>query len=136
MNRHISSYLFILLLLPSLAICADIEDDFFYIERSEKNDLDIQITSIGGFGMNKGTVGHLNLSYIESVEHGDTLALDLGGGASFDAGATIFLGISFLLGYNFDDHDPIGAYYPQIGAVIQITKTFGDCHREALFKFI
>ena len=117
--------MFILLLLPSLDICADIEDDFFYIERSKKNDLDIQITSIGGFGINEGKVGHLDLSYIESVEQGDILALDLGGGVSFDAGATFFLGVSVLLGYNIDNHDPIGAYYPQIGAIVQITKTFG-----------
>ena len=75
--------------------------------------------------MNEGSVGHLSLSYVESVEHGDTLALDLGGGVSFDAGVTFFFGLGFLLGYNFDDHDPIGAYYPQAGAIVQITKTFG-----------
>ena len=53
------------------------------------------------------------------------MALDLGGGVSYSAGATFFLGIGFLLGYNFDDRDPIGAYYPQAGVIIQITKTFG-----------
>jgi len=106
-------------------MCADTEDDFLYIERNKKSDLDIQITSIGGFGMNEGAVGHLDLSYIESFKHGNALALDLGGGISFRSGPSFFLGIGFLLGYNFDEYAPIGAYYPQVGSIVHITKTFG-----------
>lgn len=125
MNIYIRLYLLILLSLPGLAVCADIETDFFHIERSKKNDLDIQVTSIGGFGLNKGSVGHMDLSYIESVENGDTLAIDLGGGVSVNAGATFFLGVGFLLGYNNKDNNAIGAYYPQVGVIVHISKTLG-----------
>ena len=106
-------------------MCADITDEYFHLERSKKSNLDIQITGIGGLGLGEGKIGHGNLSYIESIEHGDALALDLGGGVSYDAGATFYVGLGVLLGYNFDNRDLIGTYYPQIGVVVQITKTFG-----------
>jgi len=67
----------------------------------------------------------MNLSYIESDRDGNTLAVDLGGGISYHAGVTFFFGVGFLLGYNKDNNDYIGAYYPEIGMVSQMTKTFG-----------
>lgn len=123
-NTHIGLFLLILLL-PSLVLAADAEEKFFRIERSKQTDMGLRITSIGGFGLQGRKVGHLDLSYIESVSDGDGLALDLGGGVSFHAGVTFFLGVGFLLGYNWDNSDFIGAYYPEAGVFAQITKTFG-----------
>ncbi len=114
-----------LILLPGLVLGEDGGVSFLAIERSEQNDLDLQITSIGGFEVNNGKAGHMKLSYLESKTNGDALALELGGGVSFQAGVTFFAGIGFTLGYNWDNNDLIGAYYPEIGMVAHLTKTFG-----------
>ena len=117
-------YLFAFLV-PSVVLAADTEESFFLIETNKQTDLDIKITSVGAFGLNNGRVGHLNLSYIESAGDGNTLALDLGGGVAYHAGLTYFFSVGFLLGYNRDNSDYIAAYYPEIGVVAQIAKTFG-----------
>ncbi len=124
MNIHIGLCL-IVCLLPDLVLGENAKEEFFRIERSKKNNVDLRISSVGGFGLNKGTVGHIDLSYIESVDNGDALVLDLGGGVSVRAGVTFFLGMGFSLGYNWDNSDYISAYYPEIGMVAQLTKTFG-----------
>ena len=123
-NTNVGLFLLILLL-PSFVLGADVEENYLRIERSQQTDMGLRVTSVGGFGLNRERVGHVALSYIESVGDGDGLALDLGGGVSFHAGVTFFLGVGLLLGYNWDNNDFIGAYYPEAGVVAQITKTFG-----------
>jgi len=90
---------------------------------SEKNDL--KISSIGALSFIKNTQGHIDLSYLESDIHGNELALDLGGGYAYNGSVSLFLGLGISLGYNRDKHDIIGAYYPEAGIVLDITKTFG-----------
>ncbi len=103
---------------------ADTGQEFFHMERSIETDKDLQLTSIGGFGLADGVVGHADLSYIESVGDGDGLAIDMGAGISYRMGATFFLGAGVLFGYNWDSNDYIRAYYPEAGIVIQITDSF------------
>lgn len=123
-NMHTCSFL-LAFCFPSIVWATDAEEIFLRIERSKQtDDMDLRVTSLGVFGMNKGMIGHVELSYIESIGNGDGLALDFGGGVSFRAGVTFFLGAGFLLGYNGDNSDVISAYYPEAGIVLPITKTF------------
>ncbi|PCJ34625.1 MAG: hypothetical protein COA99_14480 [Moraxellaceae bacterium] len=93
--------------------------DYMHVERSQ-DDSDLRITSIGAFGLSKDTIGHVDLSYIESVGDGEALAIDLGAGISKTLGATFFIGVGVLLGYNWDESDSLSAYYSEAGVFIPI----------------
>ena len=90
---------------------------------SEKNDL--KISSIGGLAFIKNRYGHFDLSYLESDIQGNELALDFGSGYVFNWDVSLFLGVGISLGYNRDEEDFIGAYYPEAGIVWDITEEFG-----------
>lgn len=118
--------LILALLFPCFVQAENTDDNFLRLERSQQNDaIGLQVTSLGVFGLNAGKIGHVELSYIESDIDGDGLALEFGGGASYHAGATFFLGIGFTLGYNSDRNDFMNAYYPEVGVLVQITKKLG-----------
>ncbi len=122
----IVSYFFLLLIfVSSPAFEANAGENFLRIEKSKQSDSDLRITSIGGFGFGDGKIGHVDLSYIKSVNKGDSLAIDVGAAFSFNAGATFFLGGGFLLGYNWDKNGFIYAFYPEAGVAVNITKSFG-----------
>lgn len=115
----------LILLLPGWLLAAEVGDDYLQIERSKQTDMGLRTTLIGGIGFKNKMVGHGGLSYIESVDNGDALALDIGAGAAFHAGVTFFVGGGFLLGYNWDNSDYIGAYYPEVGVVARVSGVFG-----------
>jgi len=120
------SYFFLLLLFaPGFTFGANTGENFLRIEKSTQSDTDLRITSIGGFGFSDGKVGHVDLSYIKSVNEGDGLAMDAGAAYAFNAGAIFFVGGGFLLGYNWDKNGAIGAFYPEAGVAVNITKLIG-----------
>lgn len=121
---NISVFFILFVLLFSSAVFAG-NDNALRIERSKDTDVDLRITSLGVFGLSGGSVGHIDLAYIESEGDGNGLALDLGGGVAYEMGGTFFMGIGVALGYNWDDRGFIGAYYPEVGVVYQLTKGFG-----------
>jgi len=122
----IGSYFCSLLILVSAPIFgANTGENFLRIGRSTQSDTDLRITSIGGFGFSDGKIGHVDLSYIQSVNEGDGLAMDAGAAYAFNAGATFFVGGGFLLGYNWDKNGIIGAFYPEAGVAVNITKSLG-----------
>lgn len=116
---------FLIYFVPGIVLGADTEGTFLRIERSKQTESGLRITAIGGFGLKGRKVGHVDLSYIESVNNGDGLAMDIGADFAIRAGVTFFVGGGFLLGYNWDKSDYIAAYYPEAGIIVNITKTFG-----------
>ncbi|MCF6336698.1 MAG: hypothetical protein L3J84_01920 [Gammaproteobacteria bacterium] len=110
---------------PGLTFGANAGENFLRIEKSTQSNADLRIISIGGFGFDDGKIGHVDLSYIKSVNEGDSLAMDAGAAYAYNAGATFFVGGGFLLGYNWDKNGVIGAFYPEAGVVINITKSAG-----------
>ncbi|MCF6256123.1 MAG: hypothetical protein L3K25_07450 [Gammaproteobacteria bacterium] len=118
-------FFLLLVFVPSFTFGANAGENFLRIEKSTQSDADLRITSIGGFGFSDGKIGHVDLSYIKSVNEGDGLAMDAGAAYAFNAGATFFVGGGFLLGYNWDKNGIIGAFYPEAGVAVNITKSFG-----------
>jgi hypothetical protein len=98
---------------------------------SDKNDL--KISSIGALAFKGNTEGHIDLSYLESDIHGNEWALDLGGGYVLGGDVSLFLGLGITLGYNEVKDDFIGAYYPEVGIVLDVSKTFGITIRAKRF---
>ena len=90
---------------------------------SDKNDLDI--TSVGMLSLKGNMAGYAKLSYLESDINGTGSTLDLGGGYSFNNDVSLYLLLGVSLGYNWDKDDYIAAYFPEVGIVMDITKTFG-----------
>ena len=90
---------------------------------SDKNDLDI--TSIGMLSLKGNMAGYGKLSYLESDINGTGSTLDLGGGYSFNGDVSLYLLLGISLGYNWDRDDYIAAYFPEVGIVMDFTKTFG-----------
>ena len=90
---------------------------------SDKNDLDI--TSIGMLSLKDNMAGYAKLSYLESDINGKGSTLDLGGGYSFNNDVSLYLLLGISLGYNWDKDDYIAAYFPEVGIVMDFTKTFG-----------
>jgi hypothetical protein len=90
---------------------------------SDKNDLDI--TSVGMLSLKGNIVNSLKLSYLESGINGTGSTLDLGGGYAFNGDVSLYLLLGASLGYNWDQEDYIAAYFPEIGIVMDFTKTFG-----------
>jgi len=124
-NTKISSLMLIFLFVGLMQGAeAEVNSTFLHVERSKDTEKDLQFTSIGGFGMGAGTVGHADLSYVESVGDGDGLAIDLGAGLSRRFGARFFLGAGVLFGYNWDSEDFLNAYYPEAGIIIPIGGSF------------
>ena len=68
---------------------------------------------------------HVDLTYLESESNGDALTLDYGLGFGFDWYVSPFIGVGIAIGYNWGSEDLIGAYYPELGIVVDITKSFG-----------
>ena len=125
-TMKIVSYFFLFLIfVSSLAFEANAGENFLRIEKSTQSDADLRVTSIGGFGVDNGKIGHVDLSYIKSVNEGDGFAMDVGAAFAFNAGATFFVGGGFLLGYNWDKSGFINAYYPEAGIAVNITKSLG-----------
>ena len=120
-----SLLLFFFMLLSVSAIAAP-NKYYLAIEHnipSDKNDLDI--ISAGMLSLNGNIVSSLKLSYLESGINGTGSTLDLGGGYAFNGSVSLYLLLGASIGYNWDVEDYIAAYFPEIGIVMDFTKTFG-----------
>ncbi len=123
-----ANFIFLLLitLTPSIAIGQGINKTFLSLERAIQTDSDVKITSIGGFGITNEKVGHFNLSFLETTNDGDDLALDFGaGGGAVTGSATVYLGLGFLLRYNDSKRDFTAALYPEAGVAFIIKENYG-----------
>jgi hypothetical protein len=90
---------------------------------TDRNDLDI--TSAGILSFKNNMAGYTKLSYLKSDTNGKGTTLDLGGGYSLVSDISLYLLLGVSLGYNSDKDDYIAAYFPEIGVVLDVTKTFG-----------
>lgn len=118
--------LLFILLLSGVSAQAEPKKSYLQIERSlptENNDL--TVTSIGGLLFDKSAGGHVDLTYLESDANGKGLTLDMGGSYVFRWNVSFFVGMGVALGYNWDNDDYIASYYPEVGAVYEVTKRFG-----------
>jgi len=116
----------LLLLLSGASAQAGAKKNYLQIERSlptENNDL--TITTIGGLLFDKNAGSHIDLTYLESDANGNGLTLDVGGSYVFRWHVSFFAGMGVALGYNWDNDDYIASYYPEAGAVYEVTKRFG-----------
>ena len=124
--QFVAYILLFVFLLSATSAQAENNKNYLRIERSlptDKNDL--TITSIGGLIFEDNTVGHIDLTHLESDVNGKALALDAGGGYVLNSDVSLFVGLGISLGYNWTNDDYIAAYYPEAGITIELTKTFG-----------
>jgi len=124
--QYIVYILLFILLLSGVSAQAGSKKNYLQIERSlptENNDL--TVTSIGGLLFDKNAGSHIDLTYLESNANGKALTLDLGGSYVFRWDVSFFVGMGVALGYNWDNNDYIASYYPELGAVYEVTKIFG-----------
>jgi hypothetical protein len=70
-------------------------------------------------------VGHVDLSYLDSDIDGSALALDFGAGIAYNWYVSPYISIGASLGYNWDNDETIAAYFPEVGIVADLTKSFG-----------
>jgi len=111
-----------------LAVNAQAEQNKNYlrIEQSKSTDKnDIKVSTIGALVFIENTQGHIDLSYLQSDFYGDEWAVDLGGGYVFTWDVSLYLGLGVSLGYNKTNEDYIGAYYPEVGVVFDLSESFG-----------
>ena len=121
-----ASLLLSLFMLSSFSAIAESNKYYLAIEHnisSDKNDLDI--TSVGMLSLKGNIVSSIKLSYLESDINGKGSTLDLGGGFAFNGDVSLYLLLGASLGYNWDKDDYIAAYFPEVGIVMDFTKTFG-----------
>ena len=122
-----SVVILLILFLPTGVTASDeSEKTYFHIQKdiSSESD-DLEVISIGVLGLKNYQVGHVDLSSLKSVNNGNAVTLDFGGGFAFNWDVSLFIGIGFSLGYNTDNDDTIAAYYPEAGVIWDITKKFG-----------
>lgn len=130
-NKHrltllMASVLLSLFMLTSVSAIAEQNKYYLAIEHnisSDKNDLDI--TSVGMLSLTGNLVSTIKLSYLESDINGKGSTLDLGSGYAFNGDVSLYLLVGVSLGYNWDIDDYITAYFPEVGIVLDFTKTFG-----------
>ena len=121
-----ASLLLSLFMLSSVSVTAAPDKNYLAIEHnlaSDDNDLDI--TSVGMLSLKGNMAGFAKLSYLGSDINGKGSTLDLGGGYSFNGDVSLYLLLGVSLGYNWDKDDYIAAYFPEVGIVMDFTKTFG-----------
>ena len=133
--KHLYSPCMIFLLLSgflvavvSAEVSADPVEEKYYLRighniPSDNSDLDI--TSVGMLSLKDNMMGNLDLSYIESGNNGDALTLDLEGGYAFVGDLSLYFALGISLGYNWESDDYIAAYFPEVGLVMDLSKTFG-----------
>ena len=92
-------------------------------EEPEKHDL--RINSIGALSLGKDMVGHIDLTSIRSDINGDAWTLDFGGGYAFNWDISLYVSLGVALGYNTDASERIAAYYPEAGAVLELSRKLG-----------
>ena len=83
------------------------------------------MTSLGLIGFDNNMSGSLDLSFLESPVHGNALVVNGGAGYGFKWYVSFYAGLGITLGYNLDEEEFIAGYYPDVGIVVDITKSFG-----------
>jgi hypothetical protein len=86
---------------------------------------DLNVSSLGVVSFKNNMMGHVDLSYLDSDMNGSALALDFGAGLAYNWYVSPYITIGASLGYNWDSDETIAAYFPEVGIVADITKTFG-----------
>jgi len=86
---------------------------------------ELNVTSIGVISFENNMVGHVDLAYLDSDADGKAVAVDLGAGFAFKWYVSPYLSIGASLGYNWDQDKAIAAYFPEVGVVVDFTRTFG-----------
>ncbi len=86
---------------------------------------DLSVSSLGVVSLKNNMVGHADLSYLDSDKNGSALALDFGAGLAYNWYVSPYISIGASLGYNWDNDETIAAYFPEVGIVADITKSFG-----------
>lgn len=86
---------------------------------------DLSVSSLGVVSFKNNMVGHVDLSYLDSDTNGSALALDFGAGIAYNWYMSPYISIGASLGYNRDNDETIAAYFPEVGIVADITKSFG-----------
>lgn len=118
--------------LSSLLIASEVaarpgtEKNYLRIEQNKIDETDdLTITSLGQLVFKQDMMGHVELSQLKSDINGKAYSLEFGGGYVYNWDISLFFGLGIALGYNSDKDDYIAAYFPEAGAVIDITNTFG-----------
>jgi len=106
-------------------LASETEVDFWRFERSQLTTQGLRSSSVGGLGMDKDKVGHMDLSYLESGTHGNAVLIDLGAGISKSIGATFFVGAGFVFGYNSELKKSVFSYYPETGIIALFQEQIG-----------
>lgn len=86
---------------------------------------ELNLTSIGVISFENNMVGHVDLGYLDSDTDGKAAVLDLGAGLAFSWYVSPYLSIGASLGYNWDKDEAIAAYFPEVGVVVDFSRTFG-----------
>ncbi len=94
-----------------------------YGQSPDSNELNL--ISIGVISFENNMVGHVDLAYLNSDTDGDAAALDLGAGFALNWYVSPYLSIGASLGYNWDQDKAIAAYFPEVGVVVDFSRTFG-----------
>lgn len=85
----------------------------------------MNVSSLGVVSLKNNMVGHVDLSYLDSDTDGNAIALDFGAGFAFNWQVSPYISIGASLGYNWDKKEAIAAYFPEVGVVLDFTKSFG-----------
>ena len=86
---------------------------------------DLSVSSLGVVSLKNNMIGHADLSYLDSDMDGSALALDFGAGIAYNWYVSLYISVGDSLGYNRDNYETIAAYFPEVGIVADITKSFG-----------
>lgn len=86
---------------------------------------DLSVSSLGVVSLKNNMIGHADLSYLDSDMDGSALALDFGAGIAYNWYVSPYISVGASLGYNWDSDETIAAYFPEVGIVADITKSFG-----------
>lgn len=109
-------------------VTANPQPEKFYVRlahgTSQDTD-DLSVTTLGVVSLKNNMIGHVDLSYLDSDTNGKAMALDFGAGLAYNWYVSPYISIGASLGYNWDIDETIAAYFPEVGIVADITKTFG-----------
>ena len=86
---------------------------------------ELSLTSVGVVSLENNMVGFADLSYLDSDTDGSAIALDFGAGLAFSWNVSPYISIGASVGYNWDKDDAIAAYFPEVGVILDFTKSFG-----------
>ena len=108
-----------------VARAAEAEVSMMHFAQRKNSESGPRITTLGVYAVRDGTAAHFDVAEYDDPQGGKAWATEFGAGYLLPTRVNVFIGGGVVAGYRRTGGDYFAAWYPEIGAVIPLTDSFG-----------